>query len=174
MDNDMTNTHNQSSQNSNFIFKTAQLSKLVQRLDLSRLRYKYTRSNEALMTEKQWDIAELEYRRFLQLKQFYPNEALVPSKQVDQIWHAHILDTKSYRKDCQSVFGHFMDHFPYFGIYDNEDYANLITAFDQTIGLYEKHFGNYPSKSPLNAARCENHACHAPSECACRVTGACK
>ncbi len=150
------------------------LSDSVQKLDFSRLRYKHTSSHEAEMTEAEWDKAELEYRRFLHLKQLYPGVSLVPSKQVDYVWHAHILDTKAYREDCQNLFGRFIDHYPYFGIYGKEDYANLVSAFDKTIELYEKHFGLYPSKSPLNAARCEDHSCHVPSECACRVAGACK
>lgn len=145
----------------------------VQKLDFSRLRFKYAEASEAEMTGEQWDKAELEYRRFLHLKKLYPGVSMVPSKQVDQIWHAHILDTKAYREDCEKVFGRFIDHYPYFGIYGKEDYANLVSAFDKTIALYEKHFGLYPSKSPLNAARCEDHACHVPSECACRVAGAC-
>lgn len=155
-------------------FNTEPLSESVEKLDFSRLRYKYTDSNEAEMTKSQWDKAELEYRRFLHLKQLYPGVSLVPSKQIDQVWHAHILDTKAYREDCQAVFGRFIDHYPYFGIYGKEDYDNLISAFDQTIELYEKHFGTYPSKSSLNVARCEDHACHVPTECACRVEGACK
>ena len=155
-------------------FTAESLSPTVQCLDFSRLRHKYTTGHEAEMTEVEWDKAELEYRRFLHLKQLYPGISLVPSKQVDQIWHAHILDTKAYREDCQSLFGRFIDHYPYFGIYGKEDYANLVSAFDQTIELYEKHFGLYPSKSPLSAARCAEHACHVPSECACRVPGACK
>ncbi|MCH2039364.1 MAG: glycine-rich domain-containing protein-like [Saccharospirillaceae bacterium] len=147
----------------------------IQALDFSHLRHKYTQAPEAEMTAEQWDKAELEYRRFLHLKKLYPGVSFVPSKQIDQIWHAHILDTKAYREDCQKIFGCFIDHYPYFGIYGKEDYSKLIAAFDKTIALYEKHFGLYPSKSPLNASRCgPDHACHAPSECACRVPGACK
>ncbi len=151
------------------------LSSKVEAIDFSRLRHKYTASSEAEMTEQEWDFSEQEYRRFLDLKVLYPGVSLVPSKVVDKIWHAHILDTKSYREDCQLVFGKFMDHFPYFGIYGKEDYASLQSAFSKTVSLYEKHYGPYPSGSPLNtASRCEDHACHVPSECACRVEGACK
>ena len=151
------------------------LSSKVEAIDFSRLRHKYTASSEAEMTEQEWDFSEQEYRRFLDLKVLYPGVSLVPSKIVDKIWHAHILDTKSYREDCQLVFGKFMDHFPYFGIYGKEDYASLQSSFSKTVSLYEKHYGPYPSGSPLNtASRCEDHACHVPSECACRVEGACK
>ncbi|MEY8198125.1 MAG: hypothetical protein RPS47_02675 [Colwellia sp.] len=151
------------------------LSSKVAALDFRRLRHKYTATSEAEMSEQEWDFAEQEYRRFLDLKVLYPGVSMVPSKVVDKIWHAHILDTKSYREDCQAVFGKFIDHFPYFGIYGKEDYANLQSAFSNTISLYEKHYSQYPSGSPLDsAARCGGHACHVPSECACRVPDACK
>lgn len=147
----------------------------VSRLDLKRLKHKYTESSEAEMSVPEWDMAELEYLRFLTLKHFYPSVALVPSKTVDAIWHAHILDTRAYREDCQQVFGRFIDHYPYFGIYGQDDYQELKNAFAQTVALYEKHFGAYPGGgSEAQAMRCKDHACHVPTTCACRVEGACK
>ncbi|GAA6131878.1 glycine-rich domain-containing protein [Halopseudomonas sabulinigri] len=147
----------------------------VSKLDFQRLKYKYTASSEAEMSAEQWDAAELEYRRFLSLKCLYPSVALVPSKQVDVIWHAHILDTRAYREDCHAIFGRFIDHYPYFGIYGEEDYQELTNAFAHTVALYEKHFGAYPGGgTESQAMRCQDHACHVPTSCACRVEGACK
>lgn len=146
----------------------------VASLSFERLKHKYTETTEAEMTEKEWDFAEQEYRRFLTLKVLYPNVSLVPSKMVDKVWHAHILDTRAYREDCEKVFGRFIDHYPYFGIYGKDDYQMLQDAFAETVELYERHFGDYPGKDPLNATRCQDHACHVTSECACRVEGACK
>lgn len=148
----------------------------VSRLDFKRLKHKYTESSEAEMSATEWDMAESEYRRFLTLKRFYASVALVPSKAVDAIWHAHILDTRAYREDCQQVFGRFIDHYPYFGIYGQDDYLELKNAFAQTVALYEKHFGAYPGGGDeTQAMRCgDGHACHVPTPCACRVEGACK
>ena len=146
--------------------------KKVSDLDFTRLKHKMTDTSEAKITSDEWDSAEIEYRRFLMLKQIYPGVSLVPSKQVDNIWHAHILDTRAYREDCDSLFGRFIDHYPYFGIYGNDDQANLKHSFDQTKELYERHFGPYPTKTIVS--RCQDHSCHAPSECACRSPGACK
>ncbi|CAA0123070.1 Uncharacterised protein [BD1-7 clade bacterium] len=143
-------------------------------LNFDRLKFKYCQSSESSMSEEQWDMAELEYRRYLSLKCFYPDVSLVPSKAVDELWHAHILDTQAYARDCQQVFGYFLHHFPYFGIHGKEDYNKLVTAFGETIALYEQHFGPYPKAWKQEAARCEDHACHAPSACACRSPGACK
>ena len=150
------------------------LPKSVAQLNFDRLKHKYTQSDEASMSEYDWDKSEKEYRRFLALKMLYPETALVPSKQIDDIWHAHILDTKAYREDCQALFGRFMDHYPYFGVNGEDDYKMLQEAFSETIDLYEARFGPSPNKSPLNASRCENHSCHSPSPCACRSPGACK
>lgn len=144
---------------------------LVASLDFSRLKHKYTASTEAEMTPEEWDNAQREYQRFLTLKTLHPQEVLVPTKEVDTIWHAHILDTRSYRHDCERLFGRFIDHYPYFGIYGDDDYANLQNAFERTCELYEKHFGPIPDQA--NATRCADHACHVVSTCACRVSGAC-
>lgn len=115
-------------------------------LDFERLKYKFTASSDALMTLEEWDAAIPEYRRFLALKFFYPGLSLIPSKQVNKIWHAHILDTRSYREACEMVFGRFIDHYPYFGIYGKEDYQVLQHHFAQTVELYERHFGPYPKQ----------------------------
>tara|TARA_B110000196_G_scaffold70119_1_gene59928 strand:+ start:10733 stop:11260 length:528 start_codon:yes stop_codon:yes gene_type:complete len=146
----------------------------VQHLNFERLKHKNTQGDESIMTPEDWDLSEREYRRFLALKVIHPDTALVPSKQVDIIWHAHILDTRAYREDCQAMFGRFMDHYPYFGINGEDDYKMLQEVFSETIDLYEAQFGPYPNKNPLNASRCEDHSCHAPSSCACRSSGACK
>jgi hypothetical protein len=147
----------------------------VSQLNFQRLKHKHTESSEAEMSIEQWDAAELEYRRFLTLKCLYPAVSLVPSKQIDAIWHAHILDTRAYREDCHQVFGRFIDHYPYFGIYGQEDYQELKNAFAHTVALYEKHFCAYPGGgSGAHAMRCKDHACHVPTSCACRVEGACK
>jgi hypothetical protein len=148
------------------------LSAEVQRLNFDRLKHKMTQSVESEMSEDAWDLGEKEYRRFFTLKQLYPAVSLVPSKQVDTIWHAHILDTRAYRDDCNAVFGRFIDHYPYFGIYGDDDARNLDAAFNETVALYESHFGAYPAEK--NPMRCSDHACHVPSSCACRVSGACK
>lgn len=84
------------------------------------------------------------------------------------------ITATGYREDCQKVFGRFIDHYPYFGIYGQDDYQELKNAFAQTVALYEKHFGAYPGGgNEAQAMRCKDHACHVPTSCACRVEGAC-
>lgn len=145
----------------------------VAQLDFTRLAWKLASSEEAELSADAVSLAEGEYRRFLTLKKLYPDMEFVPSKLVDAFWHAHILDTRSYAADCERVFGYFLHHFPYFGIYGAEDKQALEDAFDETRRVYESHFGPYP-EFETTAARCKDHSCHAPSECRCRTPGACK
>lgn len=104
----------------------------------------------------QLDLAEGEYRKFLALCRAYPDEAVVPCKLVDELWHAHILDTRAYRDDCQRIFGFFYDHYPYFGLRDAEDAANLDRAYDRTLALYDFNFGEPPDGTwrTVKGAKC--------------------
>lgn len=118
------------------------------------------------------ELAEREYRRFLTLIVLNPGKAIVPTKLVDEFWHQHILDTQAYGDDCHQVFGAFVHHYPYFGINGKEDKLNLDKTFEETQRLYLEQFKEVMPK--LMASRCEGHACHVESDCACRVSGACK
>jgi hypothetical protein len=105
---------------------------------------------------EQLDLAQREYLKFLALCRAYPEEAVVPCKLVDELWHAHILDTRAYRDDCQRIFGCFYDHYPYFGLRDAEDAINLERAYDRTLDLYDQNFGEAPEGTwwTVKGARC--------------------
>lgn len=148
-------------------------------LNFDKLKWKLTQSAEATWNDEQCDFADIEYRKFLSLKKWYPKLIFVPSKLVDKFWHEHILDTQNYADDCKKIFGHFLHHYPYFGIYGDKDQDNLQLAFDETVKCYEQHFGEFPTNKlfgerALTASRCADHACHVPSTCACRTPGACR
>ena len=87
----------------------------VSRIDLSSVRDHLTRSPLAIMSADEWPAAELEYRRFLTLRNRFPGQLLIPSGTTLSIWQAHILDTRAYRTDCEVAFGRYLDHFPYLG-----------------------------------------------------------
>lgn len=141
--------------------------------DFTSLKYKLQRSDEGdSWTTEQCELAEREYKRFLTLIKLNPKMEIVPTKLMDKFWHQHILDTMAYQRDCQSVFGFFLHHFPYFGIYGEKDILNLNITFERTKKLYFDYFGE-DMEQPY-ASRCQDHACHVQSECACRVAGACK
>lgn len=82
------------------------------------------------------------YKRYLILKLKYGKEyKLPPSEEIDEFWHHHILDTERYQKDCQHIFGYYLNHYPYFGMDDKTDKNDLNKAFEKTLELYEKEFG---------------------------------
>ena len=96
--------------------------------------------NEGWSLEK-LEIIEGQYRKFLYLWKKYPEKNIPPSNDVDVFWHNHILDTEKYQKDCLNVFGYYKHHFPYFGIRGEDDRQALLTAFEETLSLYQKEFG---------------------------------
>jgi hypothetical protein len=84
----------------------------IQNLDLSSVR-------ENAMAKLGWSSekaqrVENSYKRFLYaLAHKEENDLLSPpSQEVDDFWHQHILDTRKYREDCNTVFGHYIDHTP--------------------------------------------------------------
>ncbi|MGK7928224.1 MAG: glycine-rich domain-containing protein-like [Spirulina sp.] len=82
-----------------------------------------------------------QYRRFLILKHFYPDRDIVPTREIDRVWHVHILDTMKYREDCLRLFGEMLDHFPYLGLRGESDRELLEQTFRESQALFEKTFG---------------------------------
>jgi hypothetical protein len=111
--------------------------------------------------EKALSLAEADqavalYRRFLKLCVLYPGTAIVPTRQLDHVWHTHMLDTAKYRADCDRMFGHFMDHFPYAGLRSEDDRRAWRKDFAHTRGLFWEHFGIEIGTQPA-ASACRNH-----------------
>jgi hypothetical protein len=88
-------------------------------LDLECVAYKACRDEGWSL--KQVDIAELEYRAFLHVIRHCASAAIAPSKRVDLFWHHHILDTAKYIQDCEALFGRYIHHFPYSGLFGDAD-----------------------------------------------------
>jgi hypothetical protein len=136
-------------------------------LDLTNVRTKLADPEEGIgCSPADLDVMEAEYRKFLALHLAYPEAEIVPCKIVDIIWHQHILDTAAYREDCEAIFGKFLDHFPYFGMRDEEDARALVDAYSETIDRYREAFGEPPDGTWISAdaARCKRTACK-PQKC---------
>lgn len=114
--------------------------KLTQ-LDLGPIAYELIYSNEEKWNIEKTNQAISRYLMFLLLVYLYPNGQLVPSQEIDRVWHHHIIDTIKYAEDCEMLFGRFIHHFPYFGKRGEIDRDNLQTAFEQTQVLFQEHFG---------------------------------
>jgi hypothetical protein len=94
-------------------------------------------------TAKQALVAILRYLMFLCLTHLYPHHLLVPTPEVDAVWHCHILQTRKYREDCQFLFGCYLDHEPEDESEDPSPQAKSDSdaAFAHTQALFKQHFG---------------------------------
>lgn len=129
----------------------------VASLDFSMLKTK-------MAQEKGWSderLREVEglYRQFLALNIAYPERKVCPTGPIDEFWHAHILDTAAYAKDCDYLFGRPLEHFPYFGMRGPEDNEALQTAFRDSRDLFIIHFGVDPTIGSMQARGCSPQRC---------------
>jgi hypothetical protein len=148
------------------------LDHLAANLDLANIRLKLADPEEGKgYGPAQLDVMEGEYRKFLALHLMYPEADIVPCHLVDEIWHQHILDTIAYRQDCDSIFGRFLDHFPYFGMRGDDDAHALYDAYEDTLVKYELAFGQTPSGTWREAdakSKCHKSSCRTqckPQKC---------
>ncbi len=129
----------------------------VDALDFSLLTRKLV--EEKGWTEEQCQEAEALYRKFLALNVRYPDRKICPTGPIDDFWHAHILDTEAYARDCVALFGRFLHHFPYFGMRGPEDRVDLERAFADSIDLFIRHFGVDPTAGDTSARSCRPQNC---------------
>lgn len=108
-------------------------------------------------TVDQAEEAEKWYRRFLQVCRDYPKLATVPNGPIDLFWHQHILDTRAYARDCQAVFGHFVHHYPYFGLKGDADVRDV--SFGETNAIYRHEFGEDCTEMKFFKRKTEAIAC---------------
>jgi hypothetical protein len=88
------------------------------------------------------DYVEHQYKRWLILRRKYEGVTLPPSEDIDKFWHYHILDTRTYLRDCHVIFGYYLHHFPYLGIRGEDDWVNLERAYADTERLYTAEFND--------------------------------
>jgi hypothetical protein len=81
------------------------------------------------------------YKNFLLLIKKHLPTLLVPTREIDEFWHNHILYTRNYLKDCKHIFGHYLHHEP---ASPDEEPEKLIEGFLRTKQLYLEEF-----KQPL-------------------------
>ena len=140
---------------------------LVAELDLERIVWKVMNNPygpEMSLTDVMDAVHQ--YRRFLTLKVRYPDAQLVPTDDIDLIWHSHILDTINYQIDCEMLFGRFLHHSPYFGNYGDDSQEQMSDMFDFTSELWVKEFGHVLQAPEI--FRCKDKKCHVKTDCRCR------
>lgn len=120
----------------------------IEALDLEPIKFK-------LVKEKGWplqkaDSVEKLYKAYLLLFALYPCEEHVPTPDIDEMWHSHILDTYKYMADCHDIFGFYLHHYPYLGMLGTEDAALATAQFAAT----RKRFQEIAGLDPVSAADC--------------------
>ncbi|OGT46669.1 MAG: hypothetical protein A3F17_05110 [Gammaproteobacteria bacterium RIFCSPHIGHO2_12_FULL_41_15] len=122
-------TSNLSAQKAWDFIKIADLSPLIERL----VKIDKWKKKHAILAVQQ-------YRNYIFLRKKYPSKELPPSKEIDAVWHAHLLHTKEYFMFCEQVFGYYLHHHPHV---TNNSKADLEKLFNLTQELYKREFGSY-------------------------------
>jgi hypothetical protein len=91
-------------------------------------------------TDEDAQLAIQLYKRFLWLVLKYgKQQQIVPTKEIDEVWHNHILHTQNYVADCQAIAGQYIHHDP--SDASAEDTRKLTDNFAITRELYLNEFG---------------------------------
>lgn len=116
----------------------------IEKLDLSYLAIKMQSARYPLprWTEKDASIAIQLYKNFLKLqKKYWLKHSLVPTREIDECWHNHILYTKDYTQDCLAIYGNYLHHQP--ADESEPELIKLAAEFAKTKELYLAEFGKH-------------------------------
>ncbi|AFY56145.1 Protein of unknown function (DUF1399) [Rivularia sp. PCC 7116] len=108
-------------------------------------------------TIERTQVAINRYKLFLYLKSVYPATGLVPTPEIDVVWHAHMeVNLIQYIQDCYYLFGYILNHCS--AIYGEQNQATSLIhqqAFSTTKALFEEFFGfSILDNTSLHAAAC--------------------
>lgn len=100
--------------------------------------------SDRLANENMWDKKYTkrcieEYKKFMFLAEYY--KCVTPSVAVDEVWHLHLIYTRSYQEMCE-IIGRFIHHGPTKGGEKEDD--RYIAQYNNTLSLYRFHFGEPP------------------------------
>ena len=90
---------------------------------------KIAEAKMGLWDAKRAEAAVQNYKRYMAVTKALGGVQLVPSGDIDEIWHMHILDTRAYMKDCEQLFGEFLHHYPFFGMLGDENHRQWLEIF---------------------------------------------
>ncbi len=103
--------------------------------------------SDRLSRENGWSLyfalqAIQEYKKFMYLIA-QSAEPLTPSDQIDQVWHLHLLYTKSYWEDfCKNTIGKEIHHGPTKGGQDERNKYKIL--YENTKKIYFEVFNQVP------------------------------
>lgn len=83
-----------------------------------------------------------EYRKFIFMA-LSAKHPCVPSRAVDEVWHAHMLHSRDYTAFCKAMGRDYIHHEPALP----GESAELTPHFEKTTAFYEKCFGESPDRA---------------------------
>lgn len=133
----------------------------IEEIDLSKIRSRLI--HKLKWAEERADVAVAEYKKFLQLMFVHPNVIFAPSSEVDEVWHAHILHTALYAKQCEYLFGRFIHHNPTdpeesVEKKENTSYLNTLKYYKEVFGE-EAHPKIWPQLKKSKVIGCDTADC---------------
>ncbi len=92
-------------------------------------------------TPEKTQVAINRYKLFLYLKSVYPATPLVPTSEIDAVWHAHIqVNLHQYIHDTNYLFGYTLNHLS--AVNETEEMRQFYgEASNKTTALFENIFG---------------------------------
>ncbi len=97
------------------------------------LRGKISNSNFGIST-----IEFENYCKFIYVVKKNPNLNVVPTKQIDKVWHLHMSDSNLYKKDCLSYVGYIVKHKKDSKTISNQHIENYL----YTNQLWQQYFNS--------------------------------
>jgi hypothetical protein len=121
----------------NFQTATAK-AELLMNWNMTDVRIRMKKENTGL-TDSYLNDLEVEYKRFMSLRFFFPNETMPISPIVDEMWHSHILFSRDYVHLSNSVGEPYLHHRP---IVHPEDVKRLTPLYEtNTLKRYSEIYG---------------------------------
>ncbi|WP_462163329.1 glycine-rich domain-containing protein-like [Pseudoalteromonas xiamenensis] len=95
------------------------------------------------VSRKKAEESLAQYIKWLTLKKENPTLRLIPTLDIDMVWHIHLSNTSKYRSFCESFFGFTLSHTPR----TSKDF-DFDKTFNETRCLWLKTFGEELVGSP--------------------------
>ncbi len=126
----------------------------VNNLDFQAVTYKLISSQGWTVEKTQTAINR--YKLFLYLKSVYPAAIMVPTQEIDAVWHTHIeVNLIQYIRDCDYIFGYILNHCSAISSEQNQEISQVYArAFTTTKALFAEFFGIDALDSTSTHAAC--------------------
>lgn len=120
---------------------------------------------EGAVSEEIIDVAIAEYRKFMILFALGFGKLAMCSREVDEVWHTHILFTQDYINFCNQLIGKYVHHMP-----DTSETPVGADSVERFLGAYEQVHGSVPSIWNSQNTLC-GHDCDGRPMCCATCSG---